>query len=1113
MPRFFYGQFVLVLVVVALIFSPQISKAQAPANDDCAGAFAISSLPYSLNQNTRLATVNPSDPVLTCADGGGGKTVWFTYTPASTSVVRISTLGSTPSDYDIALAVFTGACGSLVEVQCNDDAGGTRQSEIFMQVDAGVTYLIHVAEWMGGGPSGGVPTGGDLVFNVTLGQLPSLVSGPKNGSVANGVSLTTDGFPSAPAVVEPGIKEVPLRPVDPPLVAPKNVMPPKGPEGSNYFEDGGLSSGSGTAGRPVVQQSFQGIPQTQFLPPDPIIAVGPNHVLACVNSAFRIWDRAGTVLKTINLSSWFANVRPGLAFSDPRVIYDHFANRWVMIGIDAAQSTTPILLSVSDDDNPLGTWYNWSLPGELLGDSATANFSDHPKLGFDDEALYVSSREFAGARQYSKLRIIGKAQLYANTAGPVTWTDLWGFRDPGNVTFAPDFLEPAITFGNPGVEFLVFSSQYSTGTFFTIWKLINPLTNPTITGVNVPVVAYTSPTSVPAQLGGPTTFNGGGSALWGAVVYRDSSLWAVHSVANPVNNTNSAIHYMRFNPFTNSNLEDAVTGLQGSWYYYPEIMPDADKNLVITYSRSSASEYIGAYVAGRKNTDPPGLSSSVTLKSGEAPYGSSRWGDYMGIALDPIDSSAVWAFTQYAASPSSQWGTWAGKVKIMDVSGSLLAINTTSLNFGTLELGDSSGVSTIEISNSGGDTLVVSNITVSSSHFKIVNPPSLPLRIPTFQTASFGVRFKPLVSGNFADSLVLSSNDPTNPTTKVTLLGTGYLVNPAVRGIMYATTGTGAGSRLFTVDTTTGAVTPVGAYGSGYTQAVNVRVHPTTYQILGLIPLTTNASYVVMRINSTGGDAHPLLPVKGSLLKGMAFRGDTLYIANFFGPIFRINMTTGDTTRVATTGLLNLGGIDFHPLTGELWASLRTTGNIYKISLPSGTPTLIGNTGQGATADIMFDGNGNLYGVTGTGSTTNQLIRINTTTGVGTVIGSMGISSVQAIGMYPDSSTVGVEEPGSGMPTQYVLDQNYPNPFNPTTQIRYGVPEQSRITLTIFNELGQEVRRLVDGIQPPGYHAAIWNGTSSTGATVASGVYLYKLEAVGANGATFVQTKKLLLLK
>jgi hypothetical protein len=108
---------------------------------------------------------------------------------------------------------------------------------------------------------------------------------------------------------------------------------------------------------------------------------------------------------------------------------------------------------------------------------------------------------------------------------------------------------------------------------------------------------------------------------------------------------------------------------------------------------------------------------------------------------------------------------------------------------------------------------------------------------------------------------------------------------------------------------------------------------------------------------------------------------------------------------------------------------------------------------------------------------------------------------------------IGDDKESNSVPHEFRVEHNYPNPFNPTTQIRYGLPEQSRITLTIFNELGQEVRRLVDGSQAPGYPTAIWNGTNSAGEKVASGVYLYKLEAVGSNGATFVQTKKLLLLK
>ena len=53
------------------------AAAQAPANDECAGATVIDAIPYATTQDTRLATDNPADPSLDCADGGGGKTVWF----------------------------------------------------------------------------------------------------------------------------------------------------------------------------------------------------------------------------------------------------------------------------------------------------------------------------------------------------------------------------------------------------------------------------------------------------------------------------------------------------------------------------------------------------------------------------------------------------------------------------------------------------------------------------------------------------------------------------------------------------------------------------------------------------------------------------------------------------------------------------------------------------------------------------------------------------------------------------------------------------------------------------------------------------------------------------
>lgn len=88
-------------------------------------------------------------------------------------------------------------------------------------------------------------------------------------------------------------------------------------------------------------------------------------------------------------------------------------------------------------------------------------------------------------------------------------------------------------------------------------------------------------------------------------------------------------------------------------------------------------------------------------------------------------------------------------------------------------------------------------------------------------------------------------------------------------------------------------------------------------------------------------------------------------------------------------------------------------------------------------------------------------------------------------------------------PQQYVLSQNYPNPFNPTTTIRYGLPQQASVTITLFNTLGQLVATLVNESQTAGYHEAKFDGTG-----FASGVYLYRIQA-----GEFVQMRKLLLLK
>ena len=80
-------------------------------------------------------------------------------------------------------------------------------------------------------------------------------------------------------------------------------------------------------------------------------------------------------------------------------------------------------------------------------------------------------------------------------------------------------------------------------------------------------------------------------------------------------------------------------------------------------------------------------------------------------------------------------------------------------------------------------------------------------------------------------------------------------------------------------------------------------------------------------------------------------------------------------------------------------------------------------------------------------------------------------------------------------PAAFGLEQNYPNPFNPETAIRFSLSEASRVTLKVYNLLGQQVNTLVDEHRPAGEYAVPWNGKNDQNEDVASGVYFYRIKA------------------
>ena len=94
------------------------------------------------------------------------------------------------------------------------------------------------------------------------------------------------------------------------------------------------------------------------------------------------------------------------------------------------------------------------------------------------------------------------------------------------------------------------------------------------------------------------------------------------------------------------------------------------------------------------------------------------------------------------------------------------------------------------------------------------------------------------------------------------------------------------------------------------------------------------------------------------------------------------------------------------------------------------------------------------------------------------------------------------------IPLKYLLHQNYPNPFNPVTTLRYDLPEDALVNITIYDMMGRQISTLVSSLQSAGYKSIQWNGTNDAGQPVSAGLYMYTIQT-----GDFKQTKKMVLLK
>ncbi|MGH8005291.1 MAG: hypothetical protein ACRECJ_11275, partial [Limisphaerales bacterium] len=341
---------------------------------------------------------------------------------------------------------------------------------------------------------------------------------------------------------------------------------------------------------PPLETNFAGLFASNLAPPDPCMAVGPNHIILSVNTRFNIYNKNGATQAANSYATFFSNVNSLPSVFDPKVVYDHYSGRWIVVILAVSNSASAYLIAVSDDSDPRGTWYKYSSPAHIDGSTPTSHGADYPGIGFDHEAVYITSNQFAnfvtGGFMYSKIRIFKKSELYNNAAPPLTYTDITRMVDPsdGEFTFT---IKPVVPWDSISGTFLV-NTQGSLGTNVELWRLSNALTSPVLTHLaSVPIGTYSAPPDAVQPLGAPLV-NTNNSTLQSEVHYRNGRLYFAFPQAYDFGGgTVSAVRYLEMDT-TGGLVQNIIYGADGENHFFPAPIPLASGNVAMVFSHSSA---------------------------------------------------------------------------------------------------------------------------------------------------------------------------------------------------------------------------------------------------------------------------------------------------------------------------------------------------------------------------------------------------------------------------------------------------------------------------------------------------------------------------------------------
>ena len=465
------------------------------------------------------------------------------------------------------------------------------------------------------------------------------------------------------------------------------------------------------------------------VPPDPIMAAGPSHLVAIVNNRYQVWDKAGNPLTTdITMNTFFDGVDNCSGVFDVFVDYDEAGDRFVMGGMSVFQAVgvdSYLCIAATATGDPTGAWHRVGFRADA---SAPETWIDFPHTGIGLDAIYITGNMFGDSSGFNHIRVfaVDKDALYGGA--PITVAD----SNLGSLFFTaqPVKLHGYTSGGWPDPGTPHHFIAHDSGGNSRIWRWSDPFnTDPVIYGTIVEEHFGGIPPNAPELGGSGSNLNDSGSAKWLDAEYRGGRLWATRNVSCDFEGgaSESCIDWVQIDvsgpaPVLEQQQTGGGYGSSGDFRYYPDLSVDRNNNIAIGYTKSASTTYTEVWVTGREFGDAAGtLQPEVLQRAGLGMYtdgagcqgGCDRWGDYTGLTVDP-DGCTFWYLGQYSDGGSWNWGTHIANFRFSSCS----VDSSLQVDRGTVTCDDSLAITVTDTtpidattvsaqttaSSSGGDT-------------------------------------------------------------------------------------------------------------------------------------------------------------------------------------------------------------------------------------------------------------------------------------------------------------------------------------------------------------------------------------------------------------------------